>query len=379
MRIHTQRSTIRINICKHRIVFSFSLCYTKNSSAVFTEGVSMEKVTMKDIADALDISRVTVSKAFNNQAGVSDSLKEMIFDKARELGYAKLPAQAVSAGGYTEHTVALIVSRPDSASFWTGIIHRMAQELSEYNINLMYIYVPSAYTKDFTLPSILSKDSVEGIAVVNVYDPTILGMVNELPGPKVFLDTIPTLTDRKLHGDLILIEGFRTEAEITEKLIQNGHKDIGFLGDINYAQTNKERYLGYRDSMDRYGLAIRPEYCLTDSIDIFSYTSEINRFLDSLADWPTAFVCASDYVAHFVQKYMDENPKKVPHPITLTGFDDTDEYQNVRGRIITANVPTGLLGKRMALQLLFRTNHPDAPREMTFIKPYIIEAEDTEK
>lgn len=328
---------------------------------------------MKDIADALGISRVTVSKAFNNQAGVSDSLRELIFDKAKELGYAKLPYQAVNTTAYAEHTVALIVSRPDSASFWTGIIHRMAQELSEYNINLMYIYVPSSFTKEFALPSILSKDSVEGIAVVNVYDPVILGMVNELPGPKVFLDTIPTLTDRKLHGDLILIEGYRTEAEITELLITDGHRDIGFIGDINYAQTNKERYLGYRDSMDRYGLAIRPAYCLTKSIDIFSYTREINMFLDALTDWPTAFVCASDYVAGFVQQYMDEHPQKLPHPVTLTGFDDTDEYPNVRGRIITANVPTGLLGKRMALQLLFRTNHPDAPQELTFIKPYIIE------
>lgn len=330
---------------------------------------------MKDIADALHISRVTVSKAFNNQAGVSDSLKELIFDKAKELGYAKIPFQAVSTPAYTEHTVALIVSRPDSASFWTGIIHRMAQELSEYNINLMYIYVPSSYSKDFTLPSILSKDSVESIAVVNVYDPVILGMVNELPFPKVFLDTIPTLTDRKLHGDLILIEGFRTEAEITELLISDGHKEIGFIGDINYAQTNKERYLGYRDSMDRYRLAIRPEYCLTESIGIFSYEKEINRFLNSLSDWPTAFVCASDYAASFVQKYMDENPQKVPHPVTLTGFDDTDEYPNVHGRILTATVPTGLLGKRMALQLLFRTNHPDAPQELTFIKPYIMKNE----
>lgn len=332
----------------------------------------MEKVTMKDIADALDISRVTVSKAFNNQAGVSDSLKEMIFEKARELGYGKIPTQALHTGGYAEHTVALIVSRPDSASFWTSIIHRMAQELSEYNINLMYIYVPSSYTKDFSLPSILTKDSVECIAVVNVYEPTILGMVNELPGPKVFLDTIPTLTDRKLDGDLLLIEGYRTEAEITELLIADGHKEIGFMGDINYAQTNKERYLGYRDSMDRYKLAIRPEYLMIQSIDVFSYKNEIDRFLDSLTEWPTAFVCASDYVASFVQGYMDENPQKLPHPVTLTGFDNTDEYANVRGRIITANVPTGLLGKRMALQLLFRINHPDAPKELTFIKPYIM-------
>lgn len=332
----------------------------------------MEKVTMKDIAEALNISRVTVSKAFNNQAGVSDSLREMIFDKAKELGYAKLPYQVMNPAAHDERTVALVVSRPESASFWTGIIHRMAQELSEYNINLMYIYVPSSFTKDFVLPSILQNDGVEGIAVINVYDPVILGMVNDLPTPKVFLDTIPSLTDRRLHGDLLLIEGYCTESEITESLILDGHKDIGFLGDICYAQTNKERYLGYRACMDKYGLAIRPEYCLTKSIGIFSYVREINAFLDSLAEWPTAFVCVSDYVAHFVQQYMDENPQRLPHPVVLTGFDNADEYTNVTGHITTANVPTGLLGKRLALQLLFRTNHPEAPNELTFIKPAII-------
>lgn len=336
----------------------------------------MEKVTMKDIADALNISRVTVSKAFNNQAGVSDALRETIFDKARELGYTKLPYQAQTGSqapaAQEERTVALVVSRPESSFFWTGIIHRMAQELSEYNINLMYVYVPSTFTRDFVLPSVLFGSTLSGIAVVNVYDPVILGMVNDLPLPKVFLDTIPTLTDRKLNGDLLLIEGYCTEAEITESLILDGHKEIGFIGDINYAQTNKERYLGYRESMDRYKLPIRPEYCCIDSMGVFSYEKEIYAYLDGLSQWPTSFVCVSDYVAHFVQQYLSDHQQKLPHPVVLTGFDNTDEYTNVSGRITTANVPTGLLGKRMALQLLFRTNHPDAPDELTFIKPSII-------
>lgn len=336
----------------------------------------MEKVTMKDIADALNISRVTVSKAFNNQAGVSDALRETIFDKARELGYTKLPYQAQTGSqapaAQEERTVALVVSRPESSFFWTGIIHRMAQELSEYNINLMYVYVPSTFTRDFVLPSVLFGSTLSGIAVVNVYDPVILGMVNDLPLPKVFLDTIPTLTDRKLNGDLLLIEGYRTEAEITESLILDGHKEIGFIGDINYAQTNKERYLGYRESMDRYKLPICPEYCCIDSMGVFSYEKEIYAYLDGLSQWPTSFVCVSDYVAHFVQQYLSDHQQKLPHPVVLTGFDNTDEYTNVSGRITTANVPTGLLGKRMTLQLLFRTNHPDAPDELTFIKPSII-------
>ena len=332
----------------------------------------MEKITMKDIADALNISRVTVSKAFNNQAGVSDSLRELIFAKAKELGYAKLPYQLIEQPQVEQRTISLIVSRPDSALFWTNIIHRMAQELANYNVNLLYTYVPSVYSRGFSLPSILTSGNVDGIVVLNVYDEEILNMVNALPMPKVFLDTIPSLTDAQLSGDLILIEGFRTEARITDLLIQSGHAEIGFLGDIDYAMTNKERYLGYCDCMGKHELIVRSEYCLTGRIDIFSYDKKLYTFLDELKSWPTAFVCASDYVANFVQAYLDNNAHRLPHPVVLTGFDNMGEYTNVAGRIITANVPTELLGKRLALQLLFRSEHPEAPYELIFVKPSIM-------
>ena len=337
----------------------------------------MEKITMKDIADALNISRVTVSKAFNNQAGVSDTLRELILAKAKELGYAKLPYQAIEQlqqeqPQQNQRTVSLIVSRPDSAFFWTNIIHRMAQELSNYNINLMYTYVPSVYTNSFNLPSILLNGGVDGVIVLNVYDPQILTMVNELSLPKVFLDTVPDLSFPQLNGDLMLIEGFCSEMDLTDMLVREGHKEIGFLGDINYALTNLERYRGYCASMEKNGLIVQPQNCLTGSIDIFSYGKELNTFLDGLKNWPTAFVCVSDFVAHFVQMYIENNPQRIPHPVVLTGFDNTGEYTNVAGRIPTANVPTGLLGKRLALQLLFRTEHRDAPYELTFLRPTII-------
>lgn len=145
----------------------------------------------------------------------------------------------------------------------------MAQELSNYKVNLLYTYVPSVYTKSFSLPPILQNGSVDGIVVLNVYDAEILGMVNVLSAPKVFLDTVPTLSDRELNGDLMLIEGFRTEYDITNTLIQDGHTEIGFLGDINYALTNLERYHGYCNCMEKQGLAVRSEYCLTGRIDIF--------------------------------------------------------------------------------------------------------------
>ena len=46
-----------------------------------------KKVTIQDIADALGISRNTVSKAINNTEGLADSTREKILQKAMEMGY----------------------------------------------------------------------------------------------------------------------------------------------------------------------------------------------------------------------------------------------------------------------------------------------------
>lgn len=115
----------------------------------------MNKVTMQDIADALGISRVTVWKVFNNYANVSAALRESVLAKAKEMGYTKGVSELESPE--SERNVSVIVSRPNSAVFWTNIIHRLAQELYLHNINLMYTYMPSRYSENYKMPPILHR------------------------------------------------------------------------------------------------------------------------------------------------------------------------------------------------------------------------------
>ena len=62
----------------------------------------MKKVTNQDIADALGVSRNTVSKAINNSDGLADATREKILQKAVEMGYKQfsyvtpLPGSALS-------------------------------------------------------------------------------------------------------------------------------------------------------------------------------------------------------------------------------------------------------------------------------------------
>lgn len=86
---------------------------------------------------------------------------------------------------------------------------------------------------------------------------------------------------------------------------------------------------------------------------------------------PDAFICVSDYVAQFVAMYVSKYPERFIKPIILTGFDGNKEYVNVADKITTANVNTRQLGRRLALQILYRMDYPNAPRETIYTHPEI--------
>lgn len=330
----------------------------------------MNKVTMQDIADALGISRVTVWKVFNNYANVSATLRSNVLAKAKELGYTKGIAEVDQAE--QGKNVSVIVARPNSAAFWTNIIHRMAQELYLHNINLMYTYMPSSYSEKYKMPPVLYNNTIQGAVVLNIYDEKLVEEINGLTIPKVFVDVVPQIDPQELTGDLVLLEGFHTVYRITESVLARGVERVGFIGDIHYARTNYDRYEGFRRCMEDHRLPVREELCLTHKIGIFSYDKEIRRFLDGLDTLPEAFVCASDYIAHYLQFYLSEHGDRIPEGIVVTGYDGSSEYTNVDGLLTTASVKTGLLGKRLAMQIIYRMEHEDAPYELTYIKPSIL-------
>lgn len=337
----------------------------------------MLKSTMQDLADAVGVSRITVWKALNDREGVSPRTKKRIQQKAAEMGLTdteiqmeKTPEKETGRDEAEERTFSVVVSRPESSAFWMQIIHHIAKELARSRINLMYTYMPSFYSEGYTLPA--SVKNVDGLIVLNIYDARLLHMLNELPLPKVFLDTVPRMQPPELHGDLVLIEGRTCIREITRRLIDSGRTRLGFVGDVGYAQTNQDRYDGFLDALREKNLPQDPALCLTAPLSLRTHYEEISAFLDGLPELPQAIVCASDFIAHFVSRYLTESGRKTPKGFLLTGFDNNAEYGNVADKITTVHVETSALGKRLANKLLFRADHPQMPPEVCYITTEIV-------
>ncbi len=333
----------------------------------------MKKVTMQTIADALNISRVSVWKVLNNQPGVSDNLRAAIIATANELGYftEKQTPTNNSYKNTSMPTVSVVVSRPDSASFWMKIIHKIAEDFTNLGYNLLYTYLPSTYTQGYTLPQNLINGSIDGIIILNVYDQDMLRLISSTNIPKVFLDISPKTKFENLNGDLFLLEGERTIYQITESIINNGCKKIGFIGDIYYSKTNEERYRGYLNALKAHNISHDSTICFTKSLGITDYKNEIKEFLDSVAKMPDAFVCVNDHIAKVVYDYFTKNNYDIPTQLLLSGYDGVLEYFNDSKFLTTAEVDTKQLGCRLANQLVYRVKYPNAPYEITHITPKI--------
>ncbi len=328
----------------------------------------MSKPTMQQLADAVGVSRITVWKVLSDRPGVSAEVRQRVRQKAAEMGYGQVSAPVP----VPERTLSIVVARPESSAFWMNIIHHMAKELARDGINMLYTYMPAAYRKGYTLPASLTQGNVEGFLVLNVYDRRLLEMLAASPLPKVFLDTVPDLHPPQLHGDLVILEGYNRLREITSRLLQSGHERLGFIGDIAYAQTNLDRYHGFLQAHTDLHLAPDPALSLTEPLRLQDHYEQISTFLDGLPQLPDGFVCASDFIADFVSRYLKFTGRKTPPGFVLTGFDNTTEYPDVAGKITTVDVETSTLGKRLARKLRFRADYPDAPTEVTYVDTRII-------
>lgn len=336
------------------------------------------KVSMQDIADNLSISRISVWRALTNRPGVSDELRQVIREEAKRLGYPlpdsqnhpshdKLYSQSPEV---FNRTVSVIVSRPTSSTFWMKIIHEMAKELSQNHFNLMYTYLPPMVDADYRLPESLQNGQISGIIVLNIYDENMLRLLADLKMPKIFLDTIPSMPFRSLNASLVLLEGYNLINEITGRLLDRGYKRLGFVGDINYAMTNMDRYKGFLEAHRVRDLEPDPIFSYTESLDISHHSEQIESFLANLHAFPDAFVCPSDFITHFIRDYLDK--MQVKDKIILTGFDNTGEYTNLANEITTVDVQTRSLGYRLAKKIMLEIDHPGISNELSYIESKII-------
>lgn len=332
----------------------------------------MKKIPTQSLANSLGLSRVTVWKVLNDKPGVSSETVRRVLDATKKMMEEGEQVPDVPQAEPVKR-ISLLASRADTSSFWMRMVDQIASELHYKKMQLNYIPIDIMNLSFQDLKEMIHPSKTDGLLIINIYEESLLQLLQQLPNPKVYFDTIPGYTASQLQGDLVLLEGRDLTSQITKGLVRKGCRRIGFIGDIRYAYTNLLRWNGYQQAMQELDFPVDPNLCLTGPIGKDSYKERISEFLDSLPCLPDAFVCASDYVAFIVLNLLSSKGYRVPEDIRLSGYDDSQDFLLDNHEITTVHVHNDLLGKRMVHQLLYRIENPSADFEEISICPKILD------
>ncbi len=273
-----------------------------------------KSITMKDIAEKLNVSIVTVSKALSDKEGVSDELKEKIKALASQMGYRyNMLAKSMKEG--LSYNIGIVV--PDrfigkQQSFYLKFQRHITQALENYGYYGVLQILSPEDEEALALPRFYSEKRVDGMIILGQITKDYIETLQTTEIPIVFLD----FYDEHSTIDSVITDSFYAAYELTNYVIKKGHKNIAFVGNIYATSSIQDRFLGYYKSLIEHHLDIAPVF--------INDRDAQGVFIDiELPDpLPDAFVCNCDEVAYNLILKLQKLGYKIPDDVSVVGFDN---------------------------------------------------------
>ena len=346
------------------------------------------KVTIQDIANELQLSRNTVSKAINNTGVPADATREKILRKAAEMGYkqfAYLPLFQEDTAKAAEHSIlpsdkreiAMLTTQFLSSSHFSSMmLDRFQSEIEHLHSCTTIHRISPIELKEKKLPSSLNIQRTAGIICIEVFDYDYAQMLCDLDVPLLFVDT-PVMDMRPpLKADRLYMENRIEVQNAVAHMVQRGKKRISFAGDKNHCQSFFERYMAYKDAVEYFGLTEGLNTCAMPSGQQ-NYPVSLYETIRRFKTMPDAFVCANDFVAMDLVKALNELGYSVPDDIWVCGFDDSQEASYFAPRLTSIHIHGQIMGYTAANLLMTRIEEPSLNYRTVYTETNLILREST--
>ncbi|MCD7059854.1 LacI family DNA-binding transcriptional regulator [Pelagibacterium xiamenense] len=277
-------------------------------------------VGIRRLAQHLDISIGTVSRALNGRPDVNEETRKRVLEAAAELGYAPNQAGRSLRRGATSAVGFMIESNDESESnsdnFFLGVIGGLTGALAQHNLDL--VVLPCSTSED-------PHDYLQRIVVRRLVDAVIISATqrNDRRIPLLKKAGIPFIAlgrtggaDQHAWVDLDF-EGVAHKA--VARLAAKGHKQIAVAvpdSDINLGHVFRNAFV---DALAQNGLPFDPDFIIcAKSSEHGGYT--VGDTLLAMKNRPTAVVLVYEMMAIGLYRRLSEAGLVPGRDLAVVGF-----------------------------------------------------------
>lgn len=311
-----------------------------------------KRITIKDIANALDISPAAVSKAMHNDSRISAKTKAAVKRVAKELNYQPNHLASALRKGKS-NLVGVIVPRTNS-NFFSSVLENMEDVLNKAGYNIIITQSNESFDKECKNIDALLYTQVDGIIASMANETVDLAYYEKIKSkgiPLILFDR----GENDLNVDYVGINDYDSSHMIVEHLVKKGCERIAHIGGYRRTRIFNNRIRGYVDALKQHNLPLDESLLMESNLTLEDGRAQMTQLLE-LEQRPDAIYAASDYAALGALQVLKENNIKVPQDICLVGFGNEPFTSLVTPTISTVNQNSEAIGRIAAETFLKRVN-----------------------
>ena len=284
--------------------------------------------TIYDVAKAAGVSPKTVSRVLNGDAPVGKSTCEAVRKAMADLGY--VPSNAARMMRSNRSGLIGLITGAISQNLEpmepTGlpdlyIVQGIQQVMSESDHTLMIADTGGNLDCAPALIRTFQQHRVEALIYVADYHQKVTFDPGSATCPLVLVNCFDDV-----QTPAILPDDEQGQFELTQSLIQSGHKRIAYLTLDTAMVAGDLRSKGYRRALAESGISYDPAFEIMARKSIHSddglLLQDAVNTLMSMPEIPTVICCGNDEMALRVYGLLRSKGLRIPEDISVAGYDN---------------------------------------------------------
>ena len=316
----------------------------------------MKRASLKDIAEALNVSKTLVSLVLNNKAeqwGISETTQKKVFKKAEELNYH--PNQMARGLRTGKSNIIGLVVADISNPFYSKISRTIEREVAKLGYQLLVCSSDEVAEKEYKLIELLKdRQRVEGLIIATTQEKNdqFLQLKKE-DFPVVFIDRKP----EDMPSHYVGVDNYKGAFDMVEHMIKLGRQRIGLINvSPTYISTLQERVEGYKDALKKHNIKLTNAIHAVSYNDIEKTTEEaVNSMLKGTSPMDALFT-VNNYVAVNCLQAIHKMNLRIPEDVALACFDDLDAFKFSHPPLTTVAQPLEKIGEEAVKFLIKQVN-----------------------
>ncbi|MFP3425715.1 LacI family DNA-binding transcriptional regulator [Pseudoalteromonas sp. SIMBA_162] len=294
-----------------------------------------KRTRIQDVAEQAGVSMMTVSRVLNQDKKVSNKTREKVMAVVEKLNY-RPNVSARRLASNKSFFIGLLYDNP-SDSYISQFLLAALKKCRTLGYHLVVDEAHLDINKTIeSVNQLIDVTQVDGMILLPPMcdNEDVLEVLTKAQVP--FVRITP---DTKLNSSpYICMDDYQAAFDVTERLINQGHKKIAHIIGNNKQGVSRLRYQGYLDALRSNKITTPPEFIEQGS---FTYQSGMEAAVKLLAldDKPTAIFAANDDMAAAVISIAQQQGIKIPDDLSVVGFDDTQLTRVVWPHISTVKQP----------------------------------------